>query len=124
MAKNLVQAAEDYVLSNVTPTQPATPTSGDPGLLGQIPGVCLNDAGEGGNAAGAVDLQTAGIFDLAVEAVDNVGNSAVASGDILYYDAAATIKINKDAVNGVRFGYALEVIAAGANDTIQVKVGY
>lgn len=124
MSKNLIQAAEDHVLHNVDPSYPSAPTSGDPGLLGQIPGVCLNDAGDGGNDAGKVDFQLAGVFDLAVEAVNNAGNVAVAIGDILYYDQAATIKINKDATNGVRFGYALEAITSGSNDTINVKVGY
>ena len=124
MAKNLIQPADDHVLSNIDPTYPASPASGDPGLYGQIPGVCLNDAGDGGNDSGKVDFQTAGIFDLAVEAVDNSGNQAITAGDIIYYDQAATIKLNVDSTNGVRYGYALEDISEGANDTINVKVGY
>lgn len=123
MATNMIQAPQDTVLSNVTPSYPAAPTSGAPGLVGQIPGVCLNDAGEGGNAAGAVDFETAGVFDLEVEAVNNGGNSAVAVGDILYYEAGEDPPLNKDAT-AVRFGYALEVISSGQTGTIKVKVGY
>jgi hypothetical protein len=48
----------------------------------------------------------------------------VAIGDILYHEAAATPKVNKDNVAGIRFGYALQAVASGATTTIQVKIGY
>lgn len=105
-------------------SQPATPASGDPVLVGQIPGVALVDEGEGGNATGETTIQTDGVWDLTVEGANGAGNVAVAVGDILYYDSAATIKINKDNTNGVRFGYALEAVSSGANAVIRVKVGY
>ena len=105
-------------------SQPATPASGDPVLVGQIPGVALVDEGDGGNATGETTITTVGIWDLAVEGANGAGNVAVAVGDILYYDSAATIKINKDSTNGVRFGYALEAVSSGANATIRVKLGY
>lgn len=123
MANTLVQDEARY-LTDVAATQPATPTSGTPVLLGQIPGVALTDEGEGGNASGNISMDCGGIHDLEVEAVNNAGNVAVAVGDILYYDSAATIKINKDVTNGVRYGYALEAITSGGSDTIKVKVGY
>lgn len=123
MAKNLKKDNARF-LTNVAATQPATPVSGDPVLIGQIPGVALTDEGDGGNDSGNISVDTGGIYELTVEAKNNAGNSAVAVGDILYYDQAETIKINKDATNGVRFGYAMAVIASGANAAINVKVGY
>lgn len=102
-------------------SSPATPASGDPVLIGQIPGVALADE----QTDGYTSVQMDGVFDLSVQGHDDAAaNVAVAVGDILYYDAAATVKLNKDATNGVRFGYALEAVASGATDTIQVKVGY
>jgi predicted RecA/RadA family phage recombinase len=105
-------------------TQPATPASGDPVLVGQMPGVALTDEGDGGNVATNTSIQTDGVWNFLVEAVVAAGNSAVAVGDILYYDSAATIKINKDVTNGVRFGYALDTVTSGSSGTIRVKIGY
>lgn len=100
---------------------PATPESGDPVLVGQIPGVALTDE----RADGTTSVDMEGVFDLAVEGKDSANaNTAVAAGDIVYYDAANTIKLNKDSTNGVRYGYALEAIASGQNAVIRVKVGY
>jgi len=48
----------------------------------------------------------------------------LAAGDILYYEAGQTPPINKDATNGVRFGYALAAVSSGATTTIAVKIGY
>lgn len=122
MATNLVKEQGRY-LSEVC-SQPATPVSGDPVLIGQIPGVALTDEGDGGNDATKTTVDTSGVYNLAVGGVDGSGNSAVALGDILYYDAAATPKINKDATNGVRFGYALGTVASAGTGTIPVKIGY
>jgi hypothetical protein len=47
----------------------------------------------------------------------------VAVGDIIYYNAADVPKLNKKNT-GVRFGYALEAVAAGATAIIAVKLGY
>lgn len=123
MAEN--RRRKDNSQLSVTCTQPATPVSGDPCLYGQRPGVALTSE----DTDGKTTVEFDGVFNLAVEGVDGVGNSAVAGGDILYYDAAATIKINKDATNGVRFGYAGDgaggtLVAAGANGTIPVTIGY
>jgi len=99
---------------------PATPASGDPVLVGQIPGVALTAE----NAAGDTTIAMVGVFDLSVKGENNAGNVAVAAGDILYYEAGQTPPINKDNVAGVRFGYALAGITSGATATIPVKVGY
>lgn len=103
-------------------TYPTTPASGDPVLCGQIPGVALID--EGDSVSGETTVALDGVFDLSVKAEAVGGNSAVAVGDILYYEAGQTPPVNKDATNGVRFGYALEAITSGATATINVLVGY
>lgn len=122
MATNLYMKEGRYL--NGAATQPATPVSGDPVLLGQIPGVALTGEAEGGNAAGEITIDTEGVYNLSVEGVNNGGNSAVAIGDILYYEAGETPPINKDASSGVRYGYALGAVASGETGTIPVKVGY
>lgn len=101
----------------LTCTAPTTPASGDPVLCGQIPGVALVDEDANGVTTVALD----GVFDLSVKGENNGGNTAVAAGDILYYDAGV---INRDNTNGVRYGYALDTVVSGATTTIRVKVGY
>ena len=122
MATNLYMNDSRYIKGAAT--QPATPVSGDPVLLGQIPGVALTGEAEGQNAAGEITLDTQGVYNLLVGGEDGSGNSAVAIGDILYYDSAATPKINKDNANGVRYGYALGTVTSGNTGTIPVKLGY
>jgi predicted RecA/RadA family phage recombinase len=96
-------------------------TAGDPMVVGQIPGVALTSSESGTNN---VTMQTNGVFRLSVKGENNAGNSAVAIGDILYYEAGQTPPVNKDNVAGVRFGYALDTVNSGATATIRVKIGY
>lgn len=90
--------------------------SGDPVVVGELPGVALTDENADGNAT----IQTDGVFRLPVKG-ETTTDAAVAVGDIVYYDAGV---INKDSSNGVRFGYALDAVSSGATSTIRVKVGY
>jgi predicted RecA/RadA family phage recombinase len=122
MARNQVFENGDYL--SLAATAPTTPASGDPVLVGQMPGVALTDEGDGGNAATHTSIHFSGVYDLSVKGENAAGNSAVAVGDILYYEAGQTPPLNKDATNGVRFGYALETVTSGATATIRVKVGY
>lgn len=122
MATNLYMDERRYIKGAAT--APATPVSGDPVLLGQIPGVALTDEGEGGNASGEITIDTAGVYDLSVKGENAGGNSAVAIGDIIYYEAGQTPPLNKDATNGVRFGYALGTVGSGLTATIPVRIGY
>lgn len=122
MAKN-----QKYLLGRfltLTPTDPATPASGDPVLIGQIPGVSQTAVSTGGNATGATSVDTGGVYNLSVKGVDSAGNSAVAVGDIIYYQTGDTPKLSKKATGGVRFGYALETVSSAGTATIAVKVGY
>lgn len=118
MAKNTV-----YMWTKSRPmtcSQPATPASGDPVLCGQIPGVALTAE----DSAGVTTVALDGMFELSVKGEGAGGNAAVADGDILYYEAGQTPPINKDATNGVRYGYARGVVSSGATATIPVEVGY
>lgn len=117
MAKNKV-FDEGEQLSLVA-TDPATPKSGDPVLVGQIPGVALTDE----RADGTVSVDTEGTYKLSVKGVNGSGNTAVAAGDIVYYVAADTPKLSAKAT-GVRYGYALDAITSGQTTTIRVKLGY
>ena len=99
----------------------ASRVSGDPMVVGQIPGVALTSSESGTNN---VTMKTDGVFLLSVKGENNAGNSAVAIGDILYYEAGQTPPVNKDNVAGVRFGYAMDAITSGSTATIRVKVGY
>lgn len=117
MAKNIVFEDGDQIA--LAATDPTTPASGDPVVVGQLPGVALINE----QADGKTTIKTNGVAALSVKGVDGGGNSAVAAGDILYYVAADTPKISKKNT-GVRFGYALEAVSSGATTTIRVKIGY
>lgn len=118
MARNMVHRWTETL--QVVCSLPTTPASGDPVLIGKIPGVALITENADGETTVAVD----GVFNLSVKGEDASGNSAVAVGDILYYETGQTPVINKDATNGVRFGYALAAVSTGATATIAVRVGY
>ena len=117
MAKNMVFA--DGTKLSLVASDPATPKSGDPVVIGQIPAVSVTKE----RTDGTTSVDTEGVWLLSVKGVDGVGNSAVAAGDILYYVAADTPKLSKKAT-GVRYGYALQAITSGATATIRVKLGY
>jgi predicted RecA/RadA family phage recombinase len=85
-------------------TLPTTPVSGDPVVFGQRPGVALTDE----RADGRTSVQFNGVFALAVVGAGPSAGTAVVQGDILYYDAG---EINRDATNGIRYGYAYNPLA-------------
>lgn len=99
-------------------TDPATPASSDPVLLGQIPGVCSVTEG----ADGIASIVTEGVYNLSVKGTTG-SNAAIAAGDIVYYVTGNTPKLSAT-TSGVRFGYALDPVLSGATTTIRVKLGY
>lgn len=100
-------------------TQPASGgVVGDPGLVGDRPCVLLTDQDDDGFAT----VKFNGSFRLSVKGEDGSGNSAIAVNGAVYYDSAATVKINKDSTNGVRFGTAVEAVSSGATSTIVVDL--
>lgn len=104
---------------NAVCSHPAAPNSGDPVLVGQIPGVAVTDEGDGGNASTKTTVCTKGIFDLTVEGTDASGNKAVGVGDKVYYDTAGDPVLSVDA-SKVFFGYALEAVESAASAVIKV----
>lgn len=118
MATNIIYPGHGV---NLNLPVPAGTESGDPVEIVDLHGVALTDRDSDGNAT--VKCPFAYVADLLVTAKNNGGNSAVAVGDKLYYDAAETPdEINKDSTAGKAFGYALETITAGDSDTIKVGV--
>jgi predicted RecA/RadA family phage recombinase len=104
-------------------TDPTTPASGDPVLVGQMPGVALINE----TADGKTSVAFEGVFTLSVKGVTTAAaGSAVAIGDILYYVPGNTPKLSKATgdAGAVRFGYALGTVASAATGTIQVRLGY
>lgn len=97
---------------------PTDTASGDPVVVGAIPGVALIDEDEDGNAT----IDTRGAYDLEVVANDGSADTAVSEGDVLYFDSTDG-NLNLDDA-GDRFGYALEAVTSGATTTIPVKIGY
>lgn len=119
MSKNDVYLPAPDTLNAVC-SAPTTPASGDPVMIGQIPGVALRAEDAAGNTTVAIK----GVFTLSVKGEGAAGNAAVAVGDILYYEAGQTPPVNKDATNGIRYGYALEAVTSGATTSIKVLLGY
>lgn len=116
MARNII--FEDGTQIAAVATDPTTPASGDPVLIGQIPGVALITEA----ADGLTTIKTDGVATLSVKGTSG-SNAAIAAGDILYYVTANTPKLSVT-TSGVRFGYALEAVTSGATSTIRVKIGY
>ncbi|MFN2636898.1 MAG: capsid cement protein [Gemmatimonadaceae bacterium] len=116
MARNIIFEEGDQI--QVVCTDPTTPASGDPVLVGQLPGVALITEG----SDGLTTIKTNGVATLSVKGTTG-SNAAIAAGDIIYYVTANTPKLSAT-TSGVRFGYALESVTSGATATIRVKIGY
>lgn len=93
--------------------------SGDPVVVGAINGVALIDR----DSAGQATVQTSGVFDLSVAAVNDAGNTTIAIGDRIYYVSGDTPKLSRKATAGTLFGIALEANASsGTTATINVAL--
>lgn len=114
MAKNRVFASRSAPLDLPVPEGTK---SGDAVMLGNIPGVALTDRRADGKAA--CDL--GGVYKLAVEGKNKGGNKKIEPGDIVFMKGG---KLGVNNEEGVRYGYALAVVEAGATTTIEVLVGY
>lgn len=108
-------------------TLPVTPVSGQPVVYGQRPGLALTDE----RTDGRTSIKFNGVAELSVVGSNSSGGTIVLYGDIVYYDGG---EINKDATNGIRYGYAYDLtglataggtaVASGATTTIGVIIGY
>jgi len=117
VATNRVQDGQCLRLIVTADPELAPVASGDPVAVGQIAGVALVDS----DADGESTVDTAGVYNLAVEGVNGEADSAVAIGDALYYVALGDPPLSKTST-GVLFGHALGAIAAGEIATIPVKL--
>ena len=102
--------------ANIQEWTVASKSSGDPVILEKMTGVCLGDTDA---TSGKVVVDTEGIYDLSVKAINDAGNVAVADGDMIFYVVGDTPVLSKKA-SGVFFGYAREAIATGTTATINV----
>lgn len=121
MAKNIRFRPGDAI--SIVATDPAIPASGDPLLMGLLPGVALKNELPDGTVSAVLEC----VADLSVKAVTTgASNVAVAAGDLIYYVPGNTPKLSKAVgdAGAQRFGYALDPITSGATATIRVKVGY
>ncbi len=115
MARNQVH---DHGDSLTLPVGAGT-VSGDPVAIGAVPGVALTSRDADGNAT----VRMKGVFNLAVRGIAAGTATAIAQGAIIFFNAGETPRLSLTNT-GVRFGYALDAVAAGATATIRVKVGY
>lgn len=92
--------------------------SGDPVVVGKIPGVLAADP----TSAGVGTIYRDGIWNLSVKG-DDGSSAAIPEGAILYFTAADTPPLSSKS-SGVRFGYALKGVSSGATATIPVQLGY
>jgi predicted RecA/RadA family phage recombinase len=113
MAKNRIFDEGD-VLSVVVPEGTV---SGTPLVIGQIPCVATTDR----RADTTASVDRDGVFKLKVEGKNKAGNKKIEIGDIIFIKAGV-LNVNNE--EGVRFGYALEVVEAGAATEIRVVIGY
>lgn len=93
--------------------------SGDPVVVGLMPGVALQDRGE--DTSGEATVKMRGAFDLSVKGVNEAGNVAIGVGDPIYFTSGDTPKLNAKPT-GKFFGYALEAVESGATTTIKVRI--
>lgn len=130
MAKNRVYATGRQLPMNVSALNGSGTAnlvlSGDPVAFGGT-GV---SAGFGGvaltteNSSGISTVQFDGVFNLAVTGKNAAdADTAVGIGAVLYWDDTPG-QLNLDSTNGIRFGYAMAAVVAGATTTIAVRVGY
>ncbi len=115
MATNFVQDGKTLYLETA-----ASAESGAPMVLGDfLPAVLLIDADS--DDSNKATVQTEGVFDLSVQAVDDDGNSAVSKYDALYYTSGDDPVLSKKS-SGKFFGVALETVTSGATSTINVRL--
>ena len=120
MAKNEVLKRGEFLETTV----PAGTVAGDPVMLGGAAGNCPAVAQTDRNTTtGKASVMTVGVHNLSVRGINGATNTAIAEGDILYYDNARTPKLDVTP-GGKRYGYALAAVASGATAVIPVKVGY
>lgn len=95
---------------------------GDPVVLGEIVGVAFKSAVA---ATDYIAIDTEGVWNLSVVAVNDNGNIAVAAGQELYINKSTAVisRIQNPATN-TPFGYALGAVSSGQTAVIAVKIHF
>jgi hypothetical protein len=121
MASNIRRYLNEKFKLSVPVSHPAAPDSGDPVRFGSLTGIALTDEGDGGNAAADTTVDFGAMeVTVAVNAINNDGNSAISVGDALYYVDADTPNISKKTTDGYFFGFAMEAVTSGEEAEIRV----
>jgi predicted RecA/RadA family phage recombinase len=102
---------------SVVTTDPASPVSNDPVLLGQLGGVAQTSK----RADNTTSVAFVGVFNLSVKGVNGSGSTAIAAGDTIFYVTGDTPKLSAKAT-GVKYGTALDPVTSGATTTIRVRL--
>lgn len=102
----------------VVVSHPTTPASGGPVRWGVKAGVALIDED---SVDGKTTVQFRGCATIPVKGIDGSGNSAVVSGDALYYTDADTPPVSKKAT-GTLIGHAMEAVASAGTATIEIRL--
>lgn len=92
---------------------PATPASGDPVLVGSIPGVAVINE----RADGITTVDFGGVYTLPVTAAAG----AIAVGAPLYASQASPVVIS-NTNTGIPFGFALQALGNGVTGNINVRI--
>ncbi len=111
--------AGTHVTISTTDTTLDDALSGDLVVAGQLVGVAINDYN---SDTDLLTLDTMGCYELSVDGKNySGGNVAIAVGDWLYYDPVAA-SINRDFLNGICIGRALEAVGSGLTAVIGVQI--
>lgn len=97
---------------------PSGTLSGDPVVLGRLPGVALTDRDSEGESTVKFD----GVHMLSVRGWDGTANAAIAAGATVFFTSGDTPKLNVR-VAGIPYGTAMQAVTSGATATIPVRVG-
>ena len=118
LESDLVHPVHSPVNTLVEKGDPVVSATGRPAIVG----VAFKSAAA---ATDRIAIDTEGIWNLDVVAVNDAGNSAVAGGDCIYINTTTAVlsKIS-DGATQVPFGYALGIVTSGATAAIAVKVHF
>ncbi len=93
--------------------------SGDPVMVGNMPGVALQDRSE--DTSGEATVKMRGAFTLSVKGANEAGNVAIGVGDPIFFTSADTPKLSAKQT-GKFFGFALEAVGSGDTTAIKVRI--
>jgi len=111
--------AGTHVTISTTDATLITALSGNLVVAGQLVGIAVADYDPDTDL---LTLDTMGCYELSVDGKDTGGSSvAITIGDWLYYDPVAA-SINRDYVNGICIGRALEAVGSGLTAVIGVQI--